>query len=81
MNTSVLEIPRSKWQPAVMTFDEPEAVVSDAPPAGFTTAEVQSFRHDDAMAGGVIAVVLGLAFVVLLTLAIGVSVWTLNVAG
>jgi hypothetical protein len=33
------------------------------------------------MAAGMIGAILGLAFLVLLTLTVGVAVWTLNVAG
>jgi hypothetical protein len=81
MHASVLEIPNSKWQPDVVTLAESQAAMPDVPIANFTAAEMNSFQNDDAMAAGVIAVVLGLAFVVLLTLTIGVSVWTVTVAG
>ena len=50
-------------------------------PLNFTPDEIRSFQNDDAMATGMIGVILGLAFVLLLTLAVGVSVWTLMVFG
>ncbi|MDB5387126.1 MAG: hypothetical protein JWM11_2772 [Planctomycetaceae bacterium] len=44
----------------------------------FTAAEMESFQNNDSMAAGMIATILGLAFLVLLGLVITVSVWTLN---
>lgn len=59
-----------------------EDAYDDVPPAqgpvDFTTADLRSFRSNDAMAAGMMAVVLGIAFLVLLSLAVGVSVWTMG---
>jgi hypothetical protein len=44
----------------------------------FSRAEIRALQSNDAMAAGVIATILGFAFLALLTLAISVSVWTMQ---
>jgi hypothetical protein len=66
MSTTTLELPQN----AAREFGNP----------GLRTAEVEAFHRDDAMASGMIAVILGCAFLVLLTLTIGVTIWTMTVA-
>lgn len=46
----------------------------------FKPREVRSFQTDDAMATGMIGVILGIAFSVLLALTIGVTLWTVSVS-
>ncbi len=46
----------------------------------FTAAEVRNMQRDDAMAAGMITVILSLAFVVLLSLTICVNIWMLRVS-
>ncbi len=44
-----------------------------------TDSDINSLHRDDAMASGMIAVILSIAFVVLLGLVVSVSVWTMRV--
>ena len=44
----------------------------------FTEADIRKLQHDDAMAAGMIGVILSLAFVVLLSITIGVNIWMLG---
>lgn len=60
--------------------DEPKPAAATLPAVGFTADEVRSLHNDDAMAAGMISIILGLAFLFLLTLVAGVSIWTLMVA-
>lgn len=75
MNQSVLEMAPVQEQDttAVRNVADPDFYVT--PEAAFTNAELFSLHQDDAMAGGMIAIILSFAFVVLLTLAVGVNVW------
>jgi hypothetical protein len=66
---------------ASVASDESESVTPGSPVRRFTEGEAHSFQNDDAMAAGMIGAILGLAFLVLLALTVGVTVWTLNVAG
>jgi len=68
--------------------DRPSARVTEAhsasvqiehSPGQFTAAEVRNMQRDDAMAAGMIGVVLGLAFTVLLSLTICVNIWMQSV--
>lgn len=89
MSTSVLEMPSVQQSPAVAvrvasgsvtplaTTDNFLENVADQ----FTDNEVDSLHRDDAMAAGMIAVILGIAFSVLLVLVIGATVWTALFAG
>jgi hypothetical protein len=90
MSTSVLEMPSvlryTVQEPPVQEHAVPEAGgLSGVVPRSnavvrFTAEEIDSFHRDDAMTMGMIAVILGLAFTVLLGLVIGVNVWTAMVA-
>lgn len=62
-----------------LSRDEPKLATAPSPVASFTSDEIHSFQSDDAMAAGMIGVILGLAFLFLLTLVVGVSIWTLVV--
>jgi hypothetical protein len=44
----------------------------------FTEADIRNLQNDDAMAAGMIGVILSLAFVVLLSITIGVNIWMLS---
>jgi hypothetical protein len=81
MNSSVLEMPRLNHQSTFGIVKAATPVTANSAAVGFTTAEMESFQNNDAMAGGMIAVILGLAFSVLLGLVITVSVWTITNAG
>lgn len=61
---------------APVSRDEPVPPIAASPVASFTPDEIRSFQNDDAMASSMIGVILGLAFLVLLSLVVGVSVWT-----
>ena len=56
-----------------------DEVATESVDAHFSEGDVRSFLGNDAMAAGVIATILTLAFVTLLGLAIGVTVWTMGV--
>ena len=62
-----------------LSRDEPKLATAASPIASFTSNEIRSFQNDDAMAAGMIGVILGLAFLCLLTLVVGASIWTLMV--
>jgi hypothetical protein len=81
MNSSVLKMPRLSHQSSFETVGIAGSAAANSAAVGFTTAEMASFQNNDAMAGGMIAVILGLAFSVLLGLVITVSVWTITNAG
>ena len=53
----------------------------EAGPGLFTEEEAAALRGDDAMAGGMISVILSIAFCVLMSLVIGVTYWTMTAAG
>ena len=57
---------------------EQHSLITDA--GQITTGEVQAFRSDDAMAGGMVGVILGIAFTVLLGLVTAVNIWMSSVA-
>jgi hypothetical protein len=44
----------------------------------FTEADIRKLQDDDAMAAGMIGVILSLAFMVLLSITIGVNIWMLS---
>lgn len=59
--------PPDRAAPAVLT------------PGPFAEDDEAAFRSDDAMAGGMISVILAIAFCVLVALVAGVSYWTVAV--
>lgn len=86
MSTSVLEMPSVQQSPVVAARVASDKVVSDnvvpaATTDNFTDDEVDSLHRDDAMAAGMIAVILGIAFTVLLCLVTSVTIWTSLSAG
>jgi hypothetical protein len=80
MSTSVLEMHPAQEYPVVEARGMSDVVPHPDAGDNFTEAEVDSLHRDDAMAAGMIAVILGIAFLVLLGLVISVTVWTLMVA-
>jgi hypothetical protein len=82
---------RTKRRTAVDLFDEPDSfadqlsttetgarpksVAALNPPAIFSKSDIRRFQRDDAMAAGMMATILSLAFAILLSLAIGVNIW------
>ncbi len=46
----------------------------------FTEVEIRKLHNDDAMAAGMIAMILSLAFLVLLSLTIGVNIWMQSIS-
>ncbi len=81
MSTSVLELPTVQQSPVVADRIGPDSVVPAASTDNFTDDEVDSLHRDDAMAAGMIAVILGIAFTVLLGLVTSVTIWTSLSAG
>ena len=81
MSTSVFELPRFNEPSRIASSHEGESVTHDSPDAVFSTDEMHSLQRDDAMASVAIAIILGCAFLVLLGLTIGVSLWTMTVTG
>ena len=78
MATAVLPIEQELDFPET-TFDNqaPVDLLVDEPAhAEFSDEERESFHRDDAMAAGMVSVILTLAFLVLVALAIGVTAWT-----
>lgn len=61
--------------PAIAPQPHPEAG-----PDLFTEEDQEAFQRDDAMAGGMISVILSIAFCVLMSLVIGVTYWTMTAA-
>lgn len=59
---------------AVALPDRVDQVVST--PGPFAEDDEAAFQSDDAMAGGMISIILSLAFCVLVALVVGVSYWT-----
>lgn len=80
MNTATLELPRLNQASIVEQHLEKEADASNPFTDNFTDGEIESLKNNDAMAAGMIAVILGIAFTALLSLAITASVWTLSSA-
>jgi len=80
MSSTVLEMPPVQVSPVAAIRVVPErpepVVVADNITNNFTEGEVDSLHRDDAMAAGMIAVILGIAFTVLLGLVISVTLWT-----
>lgn len=76
--SSVVEVHRleSGQRSESTSHDESETPTTVIPFAGFTSGESRSFQNDDAMATGMIGIILGLAFAVLFSLVAGVSIWT-----
>jgi hypothetical protein len=69
----------AEWTP----LDDGPAVERTVPTGhqnGFGPREVRALQGDDAMATGMIGVILGIAFSVLLALTIGVTLWTISVS-
>lgn len=85
MSSSVLEMPSAQEPIVVAARVVPDSVMpsslATSATANFTDDEVDSLHQDDAMAAGMIAVILGIAFTVLLGLVISVTVWTALSAG
>lgn len=81
MNTAILEFPRLNQPVIVVEHIEPEVAAGNPFTDNFTESEIESLKNNDAMAAGMIAVILGIAFTSLLCLAITASVWTLSSAG
>ena len=81
MSTSVLEMPPAQEQMVVEARGMSDVVRDPDAGVNFTEDDVNSFGRDDAMTAGMIAVILGIAFTVLLGLVISVNVWTAMVAG
>lgn len=68
---------------AVVGNTLPPVAPQPLPAAGpdlFTEEDQAAFQRDDAMAGGMISVILSIAFCVLMSLVIGVTYWTLTAA-
>jgi hypothetical protein len=78
---SAAEVRSGSVQTEYPLGDSPEQYSTGQLSTGhFTEAEVRNMQRDDAMAGGMIAVILTLAFVVLLSLTICVNIWMLRVS-
>jgi hypothetical protein len=94
-DTGILSARRAR-RTTVDPRPEPDAVAGRPPPTAagaepgsiqtvdslspFTEAKIRKLQNDDAMAAGMIAVILSLAFVVLLSLTIGVNIWMQSVS-
>jgi hypothetical protein len=81
MNTAVLELPSLNQTAIAAEHIEQEVAGANLFTDNFAESEIQSLKNNDAMAAGMIAVILGIAFTSLLCLAITASVWTLRSAG
>ncbi len=57
---------------------DPSSTQVPAEEGRFTRSEVDSFHSDDGVAGGMIVVVICIAFLVLVSLMIGVVIWTMR---
>jgi len=83
MSPSLLEMPEIESEIVVTearAIFAPEPIESDVSNPGFTDDEIAALHQDDAMASGMIAVILTIAFSVLLALTVGVTIWTMRVA-
>jgi len=76
MSTTVLQRPSQFNQRSLAAYKAPQSIPRKAEEILFTEGELESLRRDDAMTGGMISVILGCAFLVLLGLVIGVCIWT-----
>lgn len=67
-------------EPALRTsaVARPECVGSMDSNYRFSEEQIRTMRIDDAMAGGMVAMIIATAFVVFLFLAIGVNIWMQN---
>lgn len=81
MSTSVLEMPSLPKRSSIDIRPLPTVVPQPTPGTEFTEEEINAFHRDDAMTAGMIAVILGIAFSVLLVLVGGVTTWMLMSAG
>lgn len=76
MSTSVLEMPIAEQQRAIV---ETQNLTNIAPLSEahvpFTDDEIEALHRDDAMTAGMISIILGIAFTVLLGLVISVNIW------
>lgn len=89
MNAAQLELPTPSvsrdhsFQPTVSQEADIRPADRAAPavlaPVPFIEDDEAAFRSDDAMAGGMISVILSIAFCVLVALVAGVSYWTVAV--
>ena len=75
MSTAFLEMPRIE-QPLVEARTNPVVAPEVVALPGLNEADLAAMRRDDAMASGMIAIILGIAFSVLVCLAVGVGLWT-----
>ena len=86
MSAAQLELPASgvsrnhsfrSTVPVEATVAPPDRTGQVVPtPSPFAEDDEAAFRSDDAMAGGMISIILSLAFCVLVVLVVGVSYWT-----
>ena len=76
MSTAFLEMPAVQEQPVVELPIPPAIAPSARAEYGFTEEQLAAMTRDDAMAGGMISIILGIAFSVLVCLALGVGIWT-----
>lgn len=77
------ELARFATSPIAATASTPlvePKPLPEAEPELFTEEEAAAFRGDDAMAGGMISVILSIAFCVLMSLVAGVTYWTMTAA-
>jgi hypothetical protein len=81
MTTSVFEMSPAQEHRVVEARGMSDVVRDPDAGVNFTEDEVKSFHRDDAMTAGMIAAILGIAFMVLLGQVISVTVWTAMVAG
>lgn len=81
MSASVLEMPTLPKRSSIENRPLQAVAPQPTPGAEFTEEEINAFHRDDAMTAGMIAVILGIAFSVLLFLVVGVTTWMLMSAG
>lgn len=75
MSTTVLERPAAETQPEFEQLDQAEFATPISAHEHFSEDEIEALHRDDAMTAGMITIILGLAFTVLLGLVIGVNIW------
>lgn len=76
MRTALLEMPVVEEQPVIELPASAPMAPNTRAAYGFTEQELAAMSRDDAMASGMISVILGIAFSVLVCLAVGVGIWT-----
>lgn len=76
MSTSVLEMPVAQLEQLVVeTRNQTNIAPHSEAHVPFTDDEIEALHRDDAMTAGMISIILGIAFTVLLGLVISVNIW------